>query len=271
MEEAPFILCARLAVIVLVYLCTFTLQCEAQYCRCVCGDIRLMTSCKDYLSSNMNYGSGYYWIYPDSGDISKPIQVFCDQETDGGGWLRLYYKSGPATCHSYPGFKWTSDLVNSMGVYQGISQLAVSDSEQTVNSSGSWVLENAKWNRFVACDANKVCSQGALEAQYGFSGDDVIANLANCRTPTNSSWSQAYTGGYAFVAGRLATFGTWSRMHYGCNTWVNVGDNTTFRFGGGVHHSGEFVHTSCNDYYPNQRNSVTSKWNTDNVRVIWIR
>lgn len=38
---------------------------------------------------NGNMKSGIYTIYINN-DNSKPMEVYCDMETDGGGWLVLY-------------------------------------------------------------------------------------------------------------------------------------------------------------------------------------
>ena len=40
-------------------------------------------SCKEIKEKRPNTGSDVYWIKPDG---TNPIQAYCDQQTDGGGW-----------------------------------------------------------------------------------------------------------------------------------------------------------------------------------------
>ena len=47
-------------------------------------------SCKTLLESG-NTLSGVYWIDPDGGGTSPKQQVWCDQDTDGGGWTVLQW------------------------------------------------------------------------------------------------------------------------------------------------------------------------------------
>ena len=45
-----------------------------------------MLNCKVLTEKSPYAVSGVYWIDPDGGSRSKAFQVYCDQQTDGGGW-----------------------------------------------------------------------------------------------------------------------------------------------------------------------------------------
>ena len=68
----------------------------ADTCNAVCehiyisGDDCLSTSCNDILTAGNSTGSGVYWIDA-TGDESTPGLVYCDMDTDGGGWTLLGY------------------------------------------------------------------------------------------------------------------------------------------------------------------------------------
>eukprot|EP00914_Ancora_sagittata_P024991 GHVO01049833.1.p1 GENE.GHVO01049833.1~~GHVO01049833.1.p1 ORF type:complete len:129 (-),score=2.98 GHVO01049833.1:130-516(-) len=44
------------------------------------------TNCKELQNRGRKH-SGVYAIYTDRSSDARPIQVYCDMETDGGGWL----------------------------------------------------------------------------------------------------------------------------------------------------------------------------------------
>ncbi|KAI8496510.1 UDP-glucuronosyltransferase 2A1 [Branchiostoma belcheri] len=210
-----------------------------------------LQTCKSYKSAGLDHhGDGWYIVRPDPD--SGPFSVYCDQTTLGGGWMRFYYKAGPNTCHNYEGVTWTGPIMGKINA----TDFLVSDDVNTANTELSWL--------FRGFESTSMRVKDTMQA---------FANLGNCRTPSGSQWSQGYTDAYVFVTGTLETLGTWTSMYVGCghSSTAAVGQVTNIRFGGGHSHSGEFVHTSCNGYRVNYQNSITSRWNTDNTRVMWIR
>lgn len=59
-------------------------------------------------------------------------------------------------------------------------------------------------------------------------------------------------------------------MFYGCGKYADVGSEVSFRIGGRIGHTGEFISASCNDY-SDVDHSITSRWDWDNTRVLWVR
>lgn len=51
-------------------------------------------SCKQIKEKRKDAESGIYWVKPDG---KNPTQVYCDQETDGGGWALVY-------CYTFTNF-----------------------------------------------------------------------------------------------------------------------------------------------------------------------
>ncbi len=50
------------------------------------------SDCADILYANRDVvTSGAYCIYPNAGAETIPVQVWCDMDTDGGGWTVSYY------------------------------------------------------------------------------------------------------------------------------------------------------------------------------------
>ncbi|XP_078621315.1 uncharacterized protein LOC144887789 [Branchiostoma floridae x Branchiostoma japonicum] len=177
-----------------------------------------------------------------------------------------YYKAGPNTCHNYQGVTWTEGIMSKVNA----TDFLVSDDITTGNTDQSWLFSGFKFSSR-ACPNYKPCV--TLESVFGINTMQAVANLGNCRTPSGSQWSQNYISAYVSVRGRLETMGGWTTMYVGCDrsSTYTVGQNATIRFGGNRYHSGEFVHTSCNGYRVNYQNSITSRWNTNNVRVMWMR
>ena len=181
--------------------------------------------------------------------------MYCDKASLGGGWLRIHYKTGAQQCTP---FRMDSAQIQCLLEKKNFD-FAVSSDINTVNSGQySWILSNASLST----------TEGLGDVYH------VFEQVSNCNGPDGTPWTNNYTNGYLYVVGKLGTLGTWSRMWVGCPTkqWTDINEKTSFRIGGvGPADKSEFIHTSCARYRYETDYSVTSKWNTDNVRAMWIR
>lgn len=50
------------------------------------SQLSAVLSCQSLRNQSPSSPSGVYWINPLSGSQISPFQVYCDMETDGGGW-----------------------------------------------------------------------------------------------------------------------------------------------------------------------------------------
>lgn len=73
--------------------------------------------------------SGYYWVQ--CGNMSTPVQVYCDMESLNGGWMRIANENFSNSSVSCP-CNWTSTTENSM------SYCTVIDNEE----QGLWTIDN---------------------------------------------------------------------------------------------------------------------------------
>lgn len=199
--------------------------------------------------------SGYYYIDPLNGTkyarYSKSMKVYCDMESDGWGWTRLYHKDGKETC-SNDGMNYNYFIVEKLIT----KDFAVSDNLETIQSEGSWILKDIDLK-------NK---------DFSF---QKLANVANCTTPIGTNWNSNYNWGYLFIRGKLQTMADWSEMFYGCKSYKKIWDIIDIRMGWTIKEDGlniawEFIHGICDDY-SEINHSITSKWDWDNKRVIWVR
>ena len=90
---------------------------------------------------------------------------------------RFYFKNDSHTCFKYD-LSWTGELISCLGLDTQITSFAVSDDVTTINRENSWILEDSSWS-----------------SSFNVSDADVIANLANCKTPSGTSWYITYEGG----------------------------------------------------------------------------
>ena len=89
---------------------------------------RCPTSCKEILEKNPNTPSGKYWLYIGT----AMVEVYCDMETDGGGWTVLM-KRQDGSVDFY--LNWT-EYKNDFGNLEGEHWLGLDNMHLLTNLSG---------------------------------------------------------------------------------------------------------------------------------------
>jgi hypothetical protein len=188
-------------------------------------------------------------------------QLVFDLSRQGQIWLRLNHKLG-RSFNGTTGLRWTVDSIRSLIPH--IKSFGVSDSLNTIYTEYSWYLED------VTIRAAR--TTGYLQYACDVSVEQYLMNVLNGLTPTGTGWSIHYDAAYVWFTGLFKTFGTWMSMYEG-RDWTShiaVGTKTSFRSGGHPHHTGEFIHTSCNGYR-SINHSITSRVDWRDNRVFWVR
>jgi len=196
--------------------------------------------------------NGFYYINPMATSTitnAKSLKVYCDMESDWGGWTRIYYKKWKNTC-------FNDENIYSKAIIEKIftSDFAVSDKTDSLKSEWSWILKNVLFD----------------DSWFDF---QKMSNVANCKTPAGTPWDMIYDQWYVSIKGTLSTLGSWDKMFFWCDFYKTIWEeHVVFNIGWWNQYwmTWEFIHTLCNNYSWKD-NSITSRWDWDNTRTIWVR
>lgn len=211
-------------------------------------------SCLDIKNAWWNE-TWFYYINPflqSSWDIQKEaIIAYCDMESDWGWWTRIYYKDKKNVCYNW---SITYDEKTLKSLFT--KDFAVSDTLKSLKSEWSWIIKDINFKNW----------------NFDFR---KMTNVANCKAPNWNSWSNDYTWWFLNIQWKLSTLWTWNEMFYWCHTKKAVWNDTILRIWWFINeswakHEWEFIHWNCNDYNEKDH-SITSRWDWDNTRVIWVR
>lgn len=181
----------------------------------------------------------------------KAITAYCDMDSNWGWWTRIYYKIWKNMCLNWS-INYELDTIKNIFT----KDFAVSDNLKSLNSEWSWLINNVNFE-------NK---------NFDY---EKIKNIINCKAPNWEKWTSDYIWWFVNIQWKLSTMWKWKDMFYWCNTKKTLWDDTVLRIWWFVNekwavHKWEFIHWTCNDY-TEKDNSITSKWDWDNTRVIWVR
>jgi len=191
-----------------------------------------------------------------------PVKLYFDLSRPNEIWIRTCYKKGTSIYPTEPNFQWNSEMINSF--LKRIKDFGVSDHLETIYTEESWLI------RDVTMSPAKTVEYGKYKTDLNLS--EFLTNILNGQTPTGTQWHQEYDGGYVFFEGTFMTFGNWTKMYEGANrsSYWEVNTKRSLRCGGHIHHTGEFIHSSCNGY-DTKDHSVTARVSWNNTRVFWFR
>jgi hypothetical protein len=147
------------------------------------------TTCKTLLEDECVFNkSGMYWINPDEGDTSNAFEVYCDMETDGGGWTRLDYVSSLTYKSQFPGQGDGSRWIQNNFV------LALTDTQ--INNIRAQSTQG-KQRFHVVCSrvvAYKFAARNNYNYAFGFRFHDGSTTANSQQTYPNTSITVKYDG-----------------------------------------------------------------------------
>lgn len=132
-----------------------------------CGSSSDYQSCLD-IASDPGFGGGsqVYWVDPDGVGGDDPQEVYCDMETDGGGWTLMAKFSQHTSVVSMSAATYSAYFDDGLWI-EGASEGSPLD---TTGTYDDFHVESLDWRKFLAPGAQYALRQRA----YKGSGTDVF-------------------------------------------------------------------------------------------------
>ena len=222
-------------------------------------------SCKSIRDAGQSQGSGLYWLDDGSGDPRRAYQVWCDQETAGGGWTLVVrsVQANTSTDFHFNGSAWTDGLgeVSSFGsshvsrawtLLQAPTEALFMRDDTTQVAQGS--IADCVAGGTLAT-ASGLCSDldsnSDLYTVFGYYGSSHLGMGFNMRSPTSTCDIRA-------------------RVYFGTNIW-DGGDSEVINGLGYNYRVGNQYSSSCSCPYSNY--CGTGLWNGNTLDTdmrVWM-
>ncbi len=196
-------------------------------CSAVCHREAVYSSCKAHLVAAANAETGYYTIDADGDEMWPTREVYCDMETNGGGWTILTHR---------PGYKRVDDAAT----YRALcAELGLAKAGDGVEDAAAWLaqkrmlwatnhpLKQANWPHANAYLAMPVMNKGNSTV-YTIEADGPVASLPSNHTGDHCQNVDQHYCGYWYNNGWADANQNsspdpedWGDVHDGGYTWYS--------------------------------------------------
>ena len=197
-------------------------------------------SCAAALDSNPAAGSGAYLIDPDGAEGNDPFAVYCDMDTDGGGWtLVMKQKSGSGygselSVIVWPGWSQPDQVIN--------AEDATLDDAHMVNLAYSKL--SVSQIRLTASETWTETASGAWLRTINTTPYDALSNAQGNQTGNEGSTDTTPWAAAPFTDHTWTSTTTGSGLCWRAGPWFN---RTSFQYTDGGIKWGWFFNNECGE------------------------
>jgi len=184
-----------------------------------CGPA-IYQDCDDLKTNAPNAQSGNYMIDPNGGDPGDAFQVYCDMQTDGGGWTECYSlvntQAEDINCSLTADQNWFHQCVDwTMASWSG-SEIMVQLRQNNTDVYSGWATRTNTWTYANLTSPNAANSQFNRLTQHP---NAITLNTGHLFTMSafngdNGGWGGSWGNGYVMAVSTSAC--------YACNVVLSV-------------------------------------------------